>query len=225
MGISHKLAQEKVSEWIKTRWFAPQSYRKLSTAKQDITGVYLPFWSFDAQVKCRYTGERGTKKPEARDKSSIDPATDYEWRFCAGHIVSSLRDILVPTSEHLSPELQSRFDWKLDRLVAFDPRFLAGYRSEIAQIQLSRAHAQARSVMEKKLQGEICSEIGGEFLHPLLVVHPLGRGAYPKSNAPLSPPYAPPAGAGSRPPHSLPVFSIRPRNSPESPFRQYVIGP
>lgn len=161
-GISHKLAQEKVSEWIKTRWFAPQSYRKLSTAKQDITGVYLPFWSFDAQVKCRYTGERGTKKPEARDKNTIDPATDYEWRICAGQIVSSLNDIQVPASERLSPELQSQFDWKLDRLVAFDPRFLAGYRSEIAQIQLSRAHAQARSVMGKKLQGEICSEIGGD---------------------------------------------------------------
>jgi len=161
-GINRKLAQEKVANWLKSRWFAPQSFRKLASGDQKIAGVYLPYWAFTAQVHCRYTGERGTKKPEAQNKTTTDLSTDYNWRSCSGEIAPTFRDIVIPASERLPVNLQSWLNWKLDRLVAWDPRFLAGYQNEIAQVQLTRAHALARDQMEKQLVSEIHESIGGD---------------------------------------------------------------
>ena len=161
-GISKKLAQEKVSAWLKSRWFAPQSFRKLAGSEQKIAGVYLPYWSFDASAHCRYTGERGTKKPEAQNKSTTDSSTDYEWRSCEGEVAPGFENIVIPACERLSVNLQNLLDWKLGHLVAWDPRFLAGFQTEIAQVQLTRAHAQARDLMEKSLVGDIKDNIGGD---------------------------------------------------------------
>src|SRR5262245_54217311 len=50
--------REQVRRWYKTRWFAPN--RLKSHAMTDtLQGVYLPYWTFDAQVNAEWTADSG----------------------------------------------------------------------------------------------------------------------------------------------------------------------
>ena len=56
--VPKSTAQAEVQHWLATRWFAPDSLERL--AKPDgIGGIYLPFWTYDADTESHYEGERG----------------------------------------------------------------------------------------------------------------------------------------------------------------------
>ncbi len=44
--------------WIGGRWFAPSELSRRAEAAQ-IAGVYIPAWTYDANTRSDYTGERG----------------------------------------------------------------------------------------------------------------------------------------------------------------------
>jgi hypothetical protein len=45
--IPKERAQTNLAEWVRSRWFAPNEFRKRG-AEGKINGVYLPFWTYDA---------------------------------------------------------------------------------------------------------------------------------------------------------------------------------
>jgi hypothetical protein len=95
--VPKSTAQAEVQLWLATRWFAPNSLKRL--AKPDgIGGIYLPFWTYDADTESHYEGERGehywdtevyteTDNPgEFRAKDalrSVDALVSSRWRCCA----------------------------------------------------------------------------------------------------------------------------------------------
>ena len=44
--------------WVTSRWFAPSSLKKVGSTEQ-LTGTYLPHWTYDSATATNYTGERG----------------------------------------------------------------------------------------------------------------------------------------------------------------------
>jgi DNA-directed RNA polymerase subunit RPC12/RpoP len=56
--INQRQAIEAFNVWIKSRWFAPGKLRILANLGQ-LSGVYLPFWTYDSMTYTRYTGQRG----------------------------------------------------------------------------------------------------------------------------------------------------------------------
>ena len=40
-------------------WFAPNAVKKYARSESKLTGVYLPYWTFDSQTSTFYNGERG----------------------------------------------------------------------------------------------------------------------------------------------------------------------
>jgi len=56
--VSQGDVREKVRAWYRGRWFAPNRFK--SRAFTDtIHGLYLPYWTFDAQVAAQWTAEAG----------------------------------------------------------------------------------------------------------------------------------------------------------------------
>jgi len=45
--IDKKDAQEKFKAWVKSRWFAPDDFKK-RYAEGGLAGMFLPFWTYDA---------------------------------------------------------------------------------------------------------------------------------------------------------------------------------
>lgn len=158
--IPRDQAQKNVATWQKGLWFAPNAFKQLGVAGNSIAGVYLPFWTFDAKVHCCYTGQRGTKKQNVNKNNN---RVEYSWTHCAGEVDATYDDIQVPASERIPAHLQSMHQgWDFSKLVAWDARFQAGFSTEMASVQIARAHALARSEMKEKLERSIQNDIGGD---------------------------------------------------------------
>ena len=56
--VDRETAQQNFAKWVKSRWFAPNRLKQAYQAGK-LQGIYLPFWTFDAQVTSTYWGQGG----------------------------------------------------------------------------------------------------------------------------------------------------------------------
>ena len=61
--LPFQLHQEKshqiFKKWVKGLWFAPNKLKRAALDPKNTKGLYLPYWTFDAQLHATYTGQRG----------------------------------------------------------------------------------------------------------------------------------------------------------------------
>ena len=48
-SVGQKAARESIQRWLGSRWFAPNSLKKLAQ-QEGLQGMYLPFWTYDCQT-------------------------------------------------------------------------------------------------------------------------------------------------------------------------------
>ena len=56
--ISEPQVRELIRQWYGRVWFAPNKFKRGALTDQ-VKGVYLPYWTFDAQVMAEWTAEAG----------------------------------------------------------------------------------------------------------------------------------------------------------------------
>ena len=56
--IDKQTSLKKFKEWLKKRYFSPNDL-KLLAKEEKVQGVYIPFWTFDADTNSFYTAEKG----------------------------------------------------------------------------------------------------------------------------------------------------------------------
>lgn len=90
--VDRPAAQENFKKWVKTRWFAPNQLKK---AYQDgkLGGIYLPFWTFDADAQANFTGQGG--RTVTRTDSEGKTHTTTVWTPVFGHVGCAFDDIQV----------------------------------------------------------------------------------------------------------------------------------
>ena len=57
-GVPKPGALERLQQWLKSRWFAPNALKRLARP-EGLNGVYLPYWTYYCHTDSTYTGERG----------------------------------------------------------------------------------------------------------------------------------------------------------------------
>lgn len=164
-------AQGEVRRWIESRWFAPNGLKRL--ARQDsIAGVYLPFWSYDADTLSQYTGERGEYYWETETYTETDSnGNEVErtrqvqrtaWYPASGQVSRNFTDVLVAASKAVARDkLEALEPWDLDQLCAYDPSYLAGYKAQRYQLELGPGFDHAKELMAPTIQNDVCRDIGG----------------------------------------------------------------
>ncbi|MCX7606613.1 MAG: hypothetical protein N2170_05025 [Bacteroidia bacterium] len=75
-GISPEEARKAFDLWVKSLWFAPSDLRRQSRI-EELRGVYLPSWTFDAHVWAHWTATPGYYR--TRTESYYDQASK-SWR-------------------------------------------------------------------------------------------------------------------------------------------------
>jgi LSD1 subclass zinc finger protein len=97
-------AQNKWRAWIRGLWLAPSALKKYAQSDGGIKGVYVPYWTFDAQTYTRYSGQRGDDYSEqyqtTNDKGErvTETRTRTEWSNVSGNVSFFHDDVLVPGS-------------------------------------------------------------------------------------------------------------------------------
>jgi len=173
--ITESAVRETIRGWYGSRWFAPS--RLKSTALTDtVKGVYLPYWTFDAQTHADWTAESGYHYYEtetytdANGRAQSRQVQRTRWQPSAGAVDHFFDDELVPASRGVNATLLRKIEpFPTKELAAYDAGYVAGWVVEQYQIDLLAAAKHSREEMERRLRQMCASEVPGDTYRNLSV--------------------------------------------------------
>ena len=166
--LSEREAQKAMADWLGRLWFAPNGLKDYARKGRKMDGIYVPYWTFDADTKSRYSGARGTiyyvTETRMRDgKTEQVQVQKIRWTPVSGRVARFFDDILVLASKSLPKKYTDALEpWGLSELTPYSPEFLAGFRAEGYQVQLEDGFAEARAIMDRTIDRDVRFDIGGD---------------------------------------------------------------
>jgi DNA-directed RNA polymerase subunit RPC12/RpoP len=165
-------ARKAMTAWMGSLWFAPNTLLEYARKGRAMTGIYVPFWTFDAATDSRYTGQRGEYYYETRTvhvrvngrmEARQEQVRHTRWYPASGRVARDFDDVLVMASRSLPARLGNELTpWDLGALVPYAPAFLAGFEAEGYTVGLADGHVEARDRMATVIQGDVRRDIGGD---------------------------------------------------------------
>lgn len=166
--VSESQVRDLIRQWYKSRWFAPSALGTRALT-DTVHGVYLPYWTFDAQAFARWTAESGyhyyvtEHYTDAQGNRQTRQVQKTRWEHSSGSVEHFFDDELVAATKGVNLSLLSKIEpFPTDKLVPYDPGFLAGWTVERYQIDLVTAARTARSNMEGELRSLCSREVPGD---------------------------------------------------------------
>lgn len=166
--LEEEAARAAMSDWLGGRWFAPSGLQEYARKGRKLSGIYVPFWTFDAETATRYTGERGTVYYETQwverngERERVRVAK-VRWSPASGRVRRFFDDVLVLASRSLPKRFTDALaPWDLSALVPYAPAWLAGFRAEGYQVELEDGLGEARAFMDQVIARDIRMDIGGD---------------------------------------------------------------
>ena len=155
--ITDKQASELFKKWIKKKWFCPKLAKESAKAKH-FKGIYLPYWTFDAETKSDYTGEYG--KDRRKKGPNGEEHVETSWYFVSGTYKESFDDELVcATTNHNQSMLHGVEPFRTAENKAYKPEYVAGFAAERYAIGIKEAWEMAKESIRYKLKGNIERQI------------------------------------------------------------------
>ena len=157
-------AGARFTRWIKRLWLAPFPLKKEYTAGT-LSGVYIPYWSFDAKTKTAYSGQAGDYYRETEQdtytesgKTQTRPKSvkKLRWRFVSGAYEKAFSGIIYSDSKELDEEVIKNIEpFKLNELNKFSPKHLAGFVAQRYSSGLKTTWGRTKAFMA----GEIFDDV------------------------------------------------------------------
>lgn len=166
--IPENAAREAFREWIAGLWFAPNALRHAYRADRGLQGLYIPYWTYDADSSTPYQGQRGdyyyeTETVTRNGTTEKRQVRRTAWTRVSGEVDLHFDDILVRASYSLPPKIaDSLGPWRLWQLEPYRDEFVAGLSVEAYQIGLEPGFGSARELMETSIADAIRRDIGGD---------------------------------------------------------------
>jgi hypothetical protein len=121
----------RVRKWYGDRWFAPNAL-KGKALTDTVRGLYIPYWTFDAQVHADWTAESGyhyyvtESYTDSDGKSQTRQVQKTRWVPSSGSLDHFFDDELVPASRGVDEKLLRKIEPFLTTpdLKPYDPGFL-----------------------------------------------------------------------------------------------------
>ncbi len=152
--IDRNDAKRLFGEWISNRFWAPGELKGLHQ-KGKILGIYLPYWTFDADAYTKYTAKGGINRTETYedDEGNTHTSTKTDWYPTRGQVSKFIDDELVPATADVSANILSKLDtFDTTSVVSYAPEYLSGYNAQCYSINLDDAHVVARGKMDEQLR-------------------------------------------------------------------------
>ncbi len=167
--ISKDSAGKIFREWIVKRKFAPGGLKKYARMSEPLKGIYYPFWTYDADTRSSYTGERGihyqrqVERTDSEGKRITETVMETRWSGVSGSVKRFFDDILVPASRTVKEKLTRKLnEWNLKDMVVYDERYIKGFKAESYSIDLEQGFNRAKEHMEGVIRSDIRRDIGGD---------------------------------------------------------------
>lgn len=149
-----------IRDWLESSWMTPTELQHLA-GSAELLGLYLPYWTFDAESVATWRAEVGhTVQERYYDASSKSWKTRSKtvWRWESGQANRLFDDLLVPGAHRISELLLDRIgNFQTGALTPYDPTYLAGFTAQTYDVELDAAWETARERMRERTR-QACRE-------------------------------------------------------------------
>jgi len=174
--LSEDQARDAIRSWYGKVWFAPNAL-KSKALTDTVNGVYLPYWTFDAQVAARWTAEAGyyyytTETYEDNNgRTQTRQVQHVRWEPASGSLEHFFDDELVCASVGVKPSLLRGVEPfpTTNQLVPYSSAYVTGWTVERYQIDLVAAAQRSRAQMESELRALCAAQVPGDTQRNLQV--------------------------------------------------------
>lgn len=158
--ISAKQASELFHNWIKKKWFCPKMAKESAKAK-NFKGIYLPYWTFDAQTNSQYAGEYGIDKTvKGNDGNDKIETTWYNVRGTHEEFFDD--ELICATTNHNQSMLRDVEPYDTAENKNYKPEYVAGFAAERYAIGIKEAWQMAKESIGRKLRSNVERKIKTE---------------------------------------------------------------
>lgn len=171
-ALDEREARAAMTKWLGRLWFAPNGLVEYARKGRALSGIYVPYWTFDAATRSRYTGQRGvyyyetrtyTVKEDGKTKQKQEQVRKTRWYNASGKVSRAFDDVLVLASQSLPRSYTEALEpWDLTALAAYRPDYLAGFTAEGYTVALAEGNSRAKEIMAGIIEGDVRRDIGGD---------------------------------------------------------------
>ncbi len=162
-AVSQEDVQGHLKKWVNSLWFAPNKLKHQTAYSHELQGVYLPYWTYDAQTHTRYQGMRGdTYTVTTGTGKNRRTETRTRWSYRSGRVSRFFDDVLVPASRMIPAKILGKIsNWNTKQLMETDARFYRGFTTTKYTVDLKQGYVTAKSIMDSQIDSDIRRDIGG----------------------------------------------------------------
>ena len=160
--------RESIRRWYGSRWFAPNKLGRRAMTDQ-VKGIYLPYWTFDARVEADWTAMSGyyyyetETYTDAQGRTQTRQVQKIRWTPSSGHVGHFFDDNLVCGSHGVDVRFTRAIEpFPTKELVPYDPGYVSGWTVERYQIDLRDASVSSKEQMEAEINAMCDSQVPGD---------------------------------------------------------------
>lgn len=151
-AISKEKAGQRFTSWLGGKIFTPSKAKK-SARPESFQGIYLPYWTYDAQTTSSFTARAGYDR---RVKRGDNYVTETTWRPVRGVYQEFIDDETVMASKKSEESIVKKCEpFDFSKLVPYSPQVVAGFIAERYSIGLKEGWGIAQNQIKKQLQSHI----------------------------------------------------------------------
>lgn len=171
-AVERQAASDKFGGWLRGLWFRPSDLKHLARVDQ-MHGVYVPYWTFDATVDSAWNAQSGYYYYETEWYTATDAQGNTSrqsrqvrktrWHWSSGARTDAYDDVLICASRGLPTDLADRlrtFDTRA--LVVYEPRYLSGWKAEEYAVELNAGWKIAVDRIESSQRGRCARDVPGD---------------------------------------------------------------
>lgn len=163
-AVDKKQALAAFRTWIVGGWFRP-SELKQNWNMGKISGVYLPYWTFDADTHSLWKAMAGYSYDEVQPGApgKTGRVRKIRWEQASGTHTEVFDDVLVFASKGLSREMVESIEpFYLKKLVPYKPEYLAGWSAERYTVNLKEGWGFGKQKISRMIEAACGKKVPGD---------------------------------------------------------------
>jgi hypothetical protein len=170
LDVGRAKVEAAFGRWVKGLWFRPNALKRQREFRA--VGVYLPAWTFDADVTSEWSADSGTyywvtvpvtTMVNGKPRVTMQRQRRIRWRPAWGDRRDRYDDLPVIASRGVDADLARRLGpYTMAELVPYRPEYLAGWRAEEYQIDLEQGWELGRERIEERQRARCAGDVPGD---------------------------------------------------------------
>lgn len=173
--VGESQVRESIRRWYASKWFAPGKLKSRALV-DTVHGVYLPYWTFDARVRCPWTAQAGyyyyttETYRDSEGRTQTRQVRHTRWEPASGRLDHFFDDEPIPGSRGVEVDLLRQVEpFPTRDLVPYDTAFLSGFVVEHYQVVLIDAARSAQESMNAQLRSMCGAQVPGDTYRDLQI--------------------------------------------------------